>query len=358
MTPDKLAEHISTMYGPPMTVVADCMRSFIIPADKKDFVVADFSNIEGRGLAWLAGEEGKLEAFRKFDRGEGPDLYLVTAAAIFGVPVASLTKKSPERQPGKTCELAFGYAGSIGAYRKMEVNAAGAVNFTDAEVDKFKRAWRARYPNITQYWRDLENGAIEALQNPGMTLAVGPEGRSIKFRKAGSFLWLQLPSKRCLCYPYPALQPAWFAKKNIETSVFDEATQSIVVTSVPEVRKIKREEEVFFRANGWETWSKDQVTFMGVDSLTKLWTRMSTYGGSLAENVTQALCRDVLADAMKRLEKAGYEITFTVHDEIVTEVPEGFGSIEEMEQIMCELPSWANGFPITAEGYRSKRYRK
>jgi DNA polymerase len=360
MTPNEIADNIRMFYGPPMGVLSDCLRSFIRAAPGKKLIVADYSNIEGRGLAWLAGEESKLDAFRAFDRKEGPDLYLVTAAAIYGVPVSTLNKESPERQPGKTCELAFGYQGGVGAYRKMESGAVGAATFSDVEVDAFKKKWRAKYPKITQYWYDLEDAAVAAVRRPGSITEAGAPARQVKFRKSGSFLWAQLPSKRCLCYPYPELRVQWFARSPGKPALIEEAEEVILGTAPPvrEIRKIKASEKREYEDAGWETWQKDQLTFMGVNSLTKQWERQSTYGGSLCENLTQAICRDVLAEAMKRLDKAEYDIAFTVHDEIVCEVPEGFGSLVEMEQIMCELPVWAKGFPITAEGYSAKRYRK
>jgi DNA polymerase len=352
MTPDQMAEHIRLFYGPPMAALSDSLRSFIVPAPGKDFIVADYANIEGRGLAWLAGEDWKLDAFRAYDRGEGEDLYLIGATRILTSlgkpPEVPLTKKSPERQSyGKTPELACGFGGSIGAFHTMARNFNLA--FTDKEAQSIVQGWRKAHPATRQYWKDLETAAVEAVERPGEIRCAGALGRQIRFRKAGSFLWAQLPSGRCLCYPYPGLQDGYFARANEADLADDE---------VAEVRKILRSEMEEYRKAGWDTWTMPVLTFMGVDGLTKAWTRMTTYGGSLCENVVSATCRDILAAAMKRLSKKSYDIAFTVHDEVVTEVPECYGSLDEMISLMCELPDWAAGFPITAEGYRAKRYRK
>lgn len=345
-----LAEDIDLLYGNPMAVISDCLRSFIVSAPGKDLVVADFSNIEGRGLAWLAGEEWKLEAFRKYDRGEAPDIYIVTYASAFGVPM--FDKKDPRRQTGKTMELFSGYQGAHGAYLKglkLSELPALARAVREAVPDhewgvaelKFNGShglskdqwtairvlvdrWRQRHENIVHYWWDLEEAAIRAVEQPGKVFAAGATGREARYLKRGSFLFCRLPSGRRLSYPYACL-------KDVEMPWKD--------------------------ADGNKVF-KPQLHYKTVDSVTKTWGETSTYGGKLCENVTQAVCRDLLAAAMIRLEAAGYPVVMHVHDEIVSEVPEGFGSVEEFEDLMCADPGWASGFPIAAEGWRGKRYRK
>jgi DNA polymerase len=361
MNPDEMAQHIGMFYGPPMTVIADCMRSFIIPTEGCDFTVADYSNIEGRGLAWLAGEDWKLGAFRAYDRGDGDDLYLIGATRILTLigrpPATPLTKKSQERQGyGKVPELACGFQGSVGAFQSMA--RIYGTEVSDAEALVIVQAWRTAHPATKKYWRDLEDAAIQAVKNPGEVTQAGHPARAIKLRKAGSFLWARLPSGRCLCYPYPGIHLQWFAKKQVKALLGEAADVLGLEKHVPEIRKIKPSEAEAHEKDGWAIWSKDQLSFMSVDALTKQWGRQTTYGGSLCENMVQATCRDVMAEAMKRLTKAGYPIAFTVHDEIVTETHRGFGSLDEMTAIMCELPAWAADFPITAEGYRAARYRK
>lgn len=307
-------DYIDLMHGSPLDVVSSCLRSFITAAPGHDLIAADFANIEGRVLAWLAGEEWKLQAFRAFDAGFGPDLYLVAAAVLYRKPVESFTKKSPERQPGKTCELAFGFQGAVGAWRKMESAAVGMPEFSDDQINEFKDLWRGKHAMIVKFWYALEDAAMQAVLNAGRTFTV----RSIKFKVKGSFLWCQLPSGRLLCYPYP----------RVEITTTD--------------------------------WGKDKdtVTYMGENTLTRKWERCKTYGGKLAENITQAVARDVLAEAMTRL--GDEQVVMHVHDEIVVEVPSNAPKERQnaIEYEIKQVPTWATGLPIAVEGWRGKRYRK
>jgi DNA polymerase len=337
------ANTIETLFGPPLTIIGNTIRGMVSAPPGKKLIAADWSNIEGRVLAWLAGEQWKLDAFREYDAGRAPDLYIASYCKTFGVPIFG--KSDPRRQIGKTMELASGYQGAHGAYlkmgakgKKLEQLVKLTMESTDAEVweeaaAKFNGSfglsldqwtalrvvidgWRAAHPRIYRFWFDLEDAAAEAVSNPGKTVCVG----RLAFKKAGSFLFLRLPSGRCLVYPYP----------RIET------------TKTP-----------------WGA-EKDVVIYKGTDSRTsrKLWGDIYTYGGLFAENVTQAVARDLLAEAMPRVEKAGYAIVATVHDEIVSEVKKSFGSVDEFEQLMAELPPWADGLPVAAAGWEGKRYRK
>jgi DNA polymerase len=310
------ADLVEALYGEPLSVVGDCIRGMVAAPPGKKIVAADYANIEGRVLAWLAGESWKLDAFRAYDAGTGPDLYKVAYGRAFGIAPKDVSK--PQRQIGKVMELALGYQGGVGAFQTMAVNYG--VRLPDEEVEGLRDGWRSAHSAIKAFWWDLERAAIEAVENPGMTTAV----RDIRFKVAGSFLFMRLPSGRFLAYAYPEIQPKTMPWK-------DDRGEPVV---------------------------KESLSYMGVNSYTRKWERCFAYGGLLAENATQAVARDILADAMPRLEVADYPIILTVHDEIVCEVASGFGSVEEMVSIMTTLPAWADGCPITAEGWEGARYRK
>lgn len=307
-------EFLAIFLGPPMTVISDCLRSLLIARKGHRLIAADYAQIEGRGLPFLAGDERKLSAFRAADNKEGPGIYERAAAGIFDIKIEDVTKA--QRQIGKTAELACGYGGGVGAFQSMAKNLG--VKVPDSEADKIKSAWRESHPEIVNYWYGLERAALQAVRQPGTAFTVGAKGRECAFKVAGNVLWLRLPSSRVIAYPDPKIAP-------IETPWGD---------------------------------TKDAVTFMGVDAKTHKWCRQKTYGGSLAENVTQAICRDLLSEAITRLEAANYPIVMHAHDEAVADVPNGFGSLTEFEAIMCDSEPWASGMPVVSEGYEALRYRK
>lgn len=305
MTIQDVAGTVDNYIGDVTTTVSDSLRAMLIASPGHDLVASDFSAIEARGLAWLAGEESVLEVFR----GHGK-IYELAAAGIYKTRIEDVTKA--QRQIGKVAVLALGYQGGVGAFQQM---ARGyGVHVSDEEAEAIKVAWRAANKNIVRYWYAVERAAIEAVRLPGNTTQAGPDGRRVKFRKVADHLWCRLPSGRLLCYP--------FAELDTESGY-------------------------------------TKLRYQSTDSTRGgKWGETTTYGGKLVENITQAFCRDLLAEAMLRLEAAGYPIVMHVHDEIVCEVPEGFGSVEEMAQIMALVPQWAKDMPIKAEGWRGKRYRK
>lgn len=314
---------LDAMFGTPITCVSYTLRGMVAAPAGRKIVAADYSNIEGVVLAWLAGEQPRLQAFREYFAGKGPDLYCVAASGIYGKPVTKKDKE--ERQIGKVAELACGYGGGVGAFQTMA--AAYGVSVPDSQAEEIKSAWRDSNPNIVEFWSDLDDAAIDAIHHPGRAVSAGP----ITYKVVGSFLWCRLPSGRALCYPYPKVLPV--------KTPWGQMKDAVTFKTVPNVSNRKK--------TVWEDTSN-----------TSKWARISTYGGALCENVTQAVARDLLAEAMVRLEANGYPIILTVHDENVSEVAEGFGSASEYEEIMCELPAWANGLPIAASGFEAERYRK
>jgi DNA polymerase len=309
---EKAITFISLLYGHPLEVISSCLRGLICAPEGKELLAGDFANIEGRVLAWLAQERWKLDAFKAFDAGTGDDLYLLSASRIYHRPTSDFTKKSPERQIGKVAELACGYGGGVGAFQTMAYTYG--VRVPKSEAEQIKEAWRQANPNIKQYWYDLESAATSAVTTPGVVFTV----RNVAFRTKGSFLFCRLPSGRLLTYPYPKMKP----------------------------REMPWGEE------------REQIHYMHVNGMTNKWEETHTYGGKLSENITQAVSRDILADAILRCESAGYPVILHVHDEIVSELPTGHGDLARFTQLMAEIPQWATGLPIAVEGWRGKRYRK
>jgi DNA polymerase len=255
-------EHVRKHYPQPLAVIGDCSRSMLCAAPGHVLIGADFSSIESRILAWAAGEAWKLDAYRRFDATHDPrdEPYCATACRIFGVPAGTYTKASPERQVGKVCDLAFGYQGGLGAWRKFEPN-----RFSDEEVQKFKTDWRSAHKAIRQLWYDVDRAALTAVRERGHMVRCG----SIAFKCSASALRLKLPSGRKITYPQPCV-------------IGDE-----------------REQHVTFADNAAGGFREARA-----------------YGGLWTENIVQAIARDLLAGAILRLEAAGYPIVMHVHDEI------------------------------------------
>jgi DNA polymerase len=300
--------HVQKLYPRPLSIVGDCSRSMICAADGHTLIGADFGAIESRVLAWCAGESWKLDAYRRYDATRDPrdEPYCTTACRIFRVPDGSFDRKSPERGVGKTCDLAFGYMGGVNAWRKFEPD-----RFSDAEVKQFKRNWRNSHPATVKFWHDLDLAAWTAVKQRGRVATCGP----VAFKCAGTFLFLKLPSGRKLSYPQPRI-------------IGDDREQKVLFTDNSEGR------------------FQDCRHGHGA------------YGGVWTENVVSGIARDLLAEAMLRIEAAGYPIVLHVHDEIVAEMPLGFGSTEEFTRLMIRKPTWALDLPITASAWTGVRYCK
>ena len=301
-------QHVRSLYARPLEVVGDCSRAMICAAPGKVLIGADFSSIESRVLAWVAGETWKLDSYRRFDATRDPcdEPYCITACKIFNKPNGSFTKESPERGVGKTCDLSFGYMGGLSAWRKFEPD-----RFSDAEVERFKTEWRAAHPKSKQLWYRLDKAAWTAVQRRGCLVRCGV----VRFQCDGTFLRLTLPSGRTLSYPQPRI-------------IGDEHEQHVVFTD---------------NAAGQFTDCRHG---------------QGAYGGLWTENVVSGIARDLLANAMLRIEAAGYPIVLHVHDEVVAEVPGGFGSTDEFTHLMTRKPAWGLDLPIAAKAWTGKRYTK
>lgn len=337
-------ETFESVFDDPIEAISNLIRGFVCAPEGQQMGAADFANIEGRVLAWLAGEAWKLDAFRAYDAGTGPDLYKLAFHKSFGVPLDRI--EDEDRQVGKVQELALGYQGGPGAFQAMargygvdigarydEISAlAGPLldesedafaaygrksgmhkrNWVAAEI--VKRGWRAGHPRTVSFWSNLEDAALDAVRQPG---AVATCGR-LRLRVRGSFLWMVLPSGRALCYPYPKIQN---------------------------------------KRTPWGS-TKEMVTFFGQDTYTRKWGRTSTYGGKLVENATQAVARDLLAESIVRLEEQGVEVVLHVHDENVFYLPLTVDNCEHICATMSDSAAWAEGLPVAAEGWVGQRYRK
>ena len=290
-------ELLEMLYGDPMVALSSTLRSMIVPQQGNRLMVVDFNAIEARVLAWLAGEQEPLDVFAT-----GQCIYCHAATSIYGRTITKADKD--ERQIGKVAVLALGYQGGVGAFQTMA--AAYRVEIEDELADQIKVKWRKANKNIVRFWYDLEAAANSAVKHRSHAFDVG----SITFKCHGDFLFAKLPSGRRLAYYQPRLGN-----------------------------------------NGLEFWGTDS-------RLGGRWAKLDTYGGKLAENVTQAVARDLLADAMLRVEAAGYPVVMHVHDEIVSEVPKDFGSLAEFEELICQMPDWATGLPMAVEGFECERYRK
>lgn len=302
-----------------------CLRGMFIPEDDATFYNADFSAIEARMTSWIAGEQWKLDAFEAIDRGEGykgsADIYCAAATPIFGYTVLDKKTHPAERQVGKVCELAFGYQGSVGAWRGFDEREPNEPGFVpDAKVKEYCEAWRDGHPRTKDLWYGLDDAAVEAVGTKGIRASY----RTIDFEcltdAAGEWMTMILPNGRRLWYYKP------FVSKEM----------------MP--------------------WGKEKwvVNFWGKDSKRGgAWTVCRGYGGLWTENAVQAASRDCMVEAMFRVEDQGYPIVLTVHDEVMAERKDGTGgSIKEFNELMSIVPTWCPGLPMAVDGWAEKRYRK
>jgi DNA polymerase len=319
-----------------MELCANAMRGVIIAPPKHKLVVADLSNIEGRVVAWLAGEEWKLQAFRDFDAGKGEDLYKVAYGKAFKVDPATVDKQ--QRQIGKVMELFLAYQGGVGAFVTGAATYGIDLDSLDADIpadvwaeaenfydwptdnkrpmfglrretfmmcDSLKRLWRRAHPKIVAMWASDEEAFHSAVHNEGKTFVSG----RCNFVRKGNWLRTILPSGRSVSYPSPQ--------------------------------------------------TGDKLTYLGMNQYSRKWQRLSTYGGKVTENKTQAVARDVFKHCYPAVSEAGYSIRLPIHDELITYAPDGeLYNAKHLSKLMAVVPPWASGLPLAATGFESYRYRK
>lgn len=293
-------EDVELFYDSTPNVLSELIRTAFIPKEGCRFLVADFSAIEARVLAWLSGEQWRLDVFASHGK-----IYEASASAMFHVPIGEITKGSPLRQKGKISELALGYGGSVGALISM---GALDMGLAEEELSPLVSTWRNANPHIMQFWWDVDAAAIKTVTEKKETRV----GRIAFFYQSG-ILFTMLPSGRKLAYVKPRMA----------------------------VNKFGR--------NG--------LTYEGISESGK-WGRIETYGPKLVENIVQGTARDLLAEAMMRLKANGLDIVMHCHDEAICEVPDGVSSVEEVCSIMAEQPEWAAGLPLRADGYECQYYQK
>ena len=291
---------IEALYGNTPDILSQLIRTMLIPKNGCEFIVADFSAIEARVLAWLAGEQWRLDAFK-----EGKDIYCASASQMFGVPVVKHGINGELRQKGKVAELACGYGGGAGALISM---GALDMGLKEDELPDIISSWRDANPEIVKFWYAVEKAAIETVKDH-TDRTVGRIG----FQFSANTLWIVLPSGRRLAYIKPKLQPNRFGRM--------------------------------------------ALTFEGLGANNK-WTRGETYSGKLTENITQATARDLLAEAMRRMELVGLGIVGHVHDEVILEVSKGKYTVNDVCGIMNRNPAWADGLPLASDGYTGDYYFK
>lgn len=292
-------ETLELIYENVSDVMSQLIRTALIAKPGHTFLVADFSAIEARVVAYLAQEKWRLDVFAA-----GGDIYCSSASQMFGVPVVKHGVNGHLRQKGKVAELACGYGGGVGALKNFGAQKMG---LSEEEMLEIVRQWRAASPTIPRFWRAAEAAAKGALADPGRTYNVPGLGAPVKYRKDADALRCKLPSGRVLTY--------WNAQLTDDGSII----------------------------------------YMGQES--GQWSRQETWGGKLVENIVQAFARDCLAVSMDRLTEAGFQICFHVHDEVVAEAPEG-SRWQDMAEIMSRPIDWAPGLRLRADGYETPFYMK
>lgn len=296
---------VKALYGGVAKPLSELVRTAIIPEEGHRILVADFSAIEARVIAWLAGEQWRLDTFR-----EGGDIYCASASQMFHVPVVKHGENGHLRQKGKVAELALGYGGGVNALKAFGADKMG---MTEEEMQETVDLWRESSPKICQLWQTMEKAACRCVLSKAPTK---DSLAGIRFDYENGVLWMTLPSGRRIAY--------WGAQYT----------------------------ESRFHPG------RRVLSYMGVDQQTKKWNRIETWGGKLVENLVQATARDCLRESMFSLDAEGYDIRAHVHDEVIVTEPIGGRSVEQMAEVMGRAIDWAPGLPLRADGYETPFYMK
>lgn len=291
-------ETMEILYEAPSDILSQLIRTAFIAKEGTRFIISDFSAIEARVLAWLAGEQWVLDAFEN-----GEDIYCRTASRMFGVPVEKHGVNGNLRQKGKMATLACGYQGALGALKAMGGIEMG---LSKDELQSIVDSWREANPNIVRLWWEIDSVVKRVVQTK-----VKERYKNLTISYEKGILFIELPSKRRLAYPKAKI--------------------------------------------GINRFGGESITYEGIVVGNK-WERQESYGGKFVENIVQAMARDILAEAMKRLENKGFNIVMHIHDEVVIE--SDLSSIEEINEIMSIVPSWADGLILDADGFESEFYKK
>lgn len=307
---EKKVDALKLIYGNVPDTLSQLIRTAFVPSNNNTFLVADYSAIEARVIAWLAGEQWRIEVFASNGK-----IYEASASQMFGVPIKKIVKGNPEyelRQKGKVAELALGYQGSSGALIAM---GALKMGLKEEELPEIVKRWRASNKRIVELWYSLENAALEVMRTGQ---AIGIKGliiaREVDFNNSQDFLTITLPSERKLFYVNP------FIQKN--------------------------------------EMDREALYYRGINQETKKWDIIPTYGGKLTENIVQAIARDCLAESLKRLEAAGYRAVMHVHDEVILDVPVEIADLKTVTDIMGAPIKWAPRLLLRADGYETGFYSK
>lgn len=305
---DGMLDALRLYYGNPVAVISASLRALFMAEPGMELNSSDLSGIESRGLAYLAGEQWKLDAHAAADAGTARDVYCVVYAQSFGIKPEDVDDY--QRQIGKVEDLSCGYQGWVGAFANMAK--VYGVKLSEEKVIEVIKAFRQAHPATVKLWEATERAAVRAVINPGEEFSAG---KHLKFYKDGSFLFMVLPSGREIAYPYPK------------------------VVTVERFGK-----------------TRQQVEYYGVDTKTKQWMPQRTYGGFWCENATQAFAFDVFAHGLVKAHEAGLDIVMHTHDEITVESKQPV--LKKLAACMASVPEWSTGLPLSSKGWINERYWK